>query len=54
MTTNITIKGTANTQYDFETWLQVEYGYSYEEYNHMSKYERSSLRQEYSAQNAMD
>lgn len=54
MTTNYNTKATVNTQYDFETWLEAEYGYSYEDYKRMSKFEKSSIRNEYNAQLTMN
>lgn len=43
--TNNTIK--KSDMYDFNTWLEAEHYTSYEEYNHMSKQERSYLRNQY-------
>lgn len=49
MTTNLNVKESANTNYGFETWLLIEYDYTWKDYSRMSNYDKASLRQEYNA-----
>lgn len=49
MKTNIQIEEATKQVYDFNTWLEAEYYTSYEDYNHMNKQERASLRRQYDA-----